>query len=299
MSGKNHCKTPKAFVSPVESARRSNLAVPVLLAWALFFSSCGKQTLSDEAKRDLEPFFRTLFTKSEFAYTLFGDKPMSFYTYFYKQPRECFTQATLFEPRLEQHYKTYKKYKHLFNTQHFLLLDQPCISDKFPTSGYVRDILIINKCAFIETVDKHRDIFTQRLAMPITGKALLTEIESNKNALYEVLHEDELLWGILLGYGLHNAELYARREEINDHKAVMPSIGFTSLEEELNSIDNILTGFTHEYHIDLIPQPLFFCNKSDAETLQLKEKYRQIQEKICETYSSKDFLALVFRQFYG
>jgi hypothetical protein len=146
---------------------------------------------------------------------------------------------------------------------------------------------------FIEIVDKHHDIFTQRLAQPVTGKALLAEIEANKNVLYEVLHEDELLWGILLGYGLHNAELYARREEINDNKAFTPSIGFSSIEEEIDTIDCTLTGFTHEHHVDLIPLPLFFCDKNDAETLLLREKYRQIREKIRAIYSSNDFSNLI------
>lgn len=237
-----------------------------------------------------------LFTKSEFAYTLFGDKPMSFYSYFDKQPRECFIHAKFFEPRLERHYKTYEKYKHLFNTEHFLLIDQPCISDKFPTSGCVRDILIINKLAFIETIEKHQALFTQKLATSVTGKALLAEIEANRNILYEVLHEDELLWGILLGYGLHNAELYARREQINDKNTSEPSKGFACLEEELGCIDDILTGFNHAYHVDLISLPLFFCDKNDVETLHLKKKYSKVQEKIHDIYSSQYFLDLVYRQ---
>jgi hypothetical protein len=49
--------------------------------------------------------------------------------------------AKFLEPQLEHQYETYEKYKNYFNTKNFLLVDQPCISNKFPTAGYVRDIL--------------------------------------------------------------------------------------------------------------------------------------------------------------
>lgn len=253
--------------------------MPLLLTGALLLSSFKKAPLSEEVRSELEPFFRMIFSKSEFAYTLFGDKPISFYSYFDKQPAEIFLYAKPLEPRLEQHFKLYRKYEHLFNTQNFLLLDQPCISDKFSTSGFSRDILIINKRALIEIVDKHKDIFTARLSAPITGKTLLAEIEAKKNVLYEVLREDELLWGILLGYGTHNAQLYACRGALLK--------------------DDPLTGFSHEYYIDLIPLPLFFCDKNHIETVQLKEKYREIQKKISAIYFSQDFFSIVANAFFN
>jgi hypothetical protein len=286
-------------VQNVSKRKRNNfLMLFLFLGGAFFFFSCHTTTspLADEEQQDLESFFRMLFTQSEFAYTLLGDKPLSFYSYFYRQPKACLILAKFFEPKLEHHYTTYQKYKHLFSTNNFLLLDQPCLSNKFPTAGYARDILIINKQAFITTVDKHENLFSKRLATPVTGKSLLSEIEGNKNVLFEVLQEDELLWGILLGYGGHNASLYARQEEIRTHRSVMASSGFENTQDEMAFIDDHLTTFSDDYNLYLIPLPKFGFDDQNGDTSVLINKYRETQKRICEVYCSPNFLTLVLKQ---
>ncbi len=171
-----------------------------------------------------------------------------------------------------------------------------CISKKFPTSGIVRDILIVNKRAFEATVNDHLSLFHERLGQTVCADSLLRDIESGKNVLFDVLNEDELLWGILLGYGLHNAEIYARREAINEGQTTALTPGYSSLEKELDAIDGLLEGFTHEYFIDLIPLPMFMCDAHHIETKILKNKYRKEQEYIRMVYNSPDFLDLVLHQ---
>jgi hypothetical protein len=80
-------------------------------------------------------------------------------------------------------------------------------------------------------------------------------------------------------------------------KYLPPSIGFSSIEEEIDTIDCTLSGFSHEYHVDLISLPLFFCDKNDTETLLLKEKYSSMREKVSAVYSSQDFLAVILNEF--
>lgn len=221
---------------------------------------------------------------------------MSFYGYFARPPREFLIFSDLTDPKLEKHFITYEKYKNLLNTKNFIILDQPVISNKFPTAGYVRDIVIINKKEFAKIVEQNIFLFKDRLGSQITSSALLQAVESGHNVLTDVLQEDELLWGLLLGYGKHNSELYARREEITCNPGCILSKGFETLEEELDYVEEHLEGFTHEHHIDLISLPLFMCDKTDPTTEQLKVKYQKIQENICEIYRSADFFDQVWQK---
>ena len=175
------------------------------------------------------------------------------------------------------------------------MLDQPFVSSTLPTSGYTRDIIVINKPAFVQIVNKNLDLFHKRLGNKTNGEQLLNEIEEGRLVLSDVLQEDELLWGILLGFGRHNATLYARREEIVNNSLLL-SEGFQTMDEELEYVQDHLTGFSHEYLIDLVPLPLFMSDSSHAETKELKRKYQKVQERICDIYRTPDFLDHVLKR---
>ncbi len=283
-----------------KNVKNKKIGVLLCLSLGAFFltGSALPETclLSASERIELNSFFRLLFQRSEFGYTLFGQKPMSFYSYFIQLPPECLMFGSFSDPRIEKHYLTYDKYKDRFSFENYIILDQLCISNKFPTSGAVRDILIINKRAFAATVNEHLSLFKEKLGQVVCAESLLKAIESGKNVLLDVLNEDELLWGILLGYGDHNAEIYARREALKNGKAIAPSPIYSSLEEELNAIDDLLMGFTHEYFIDLISLPMFMCDPNHIETRMLKKKYQQVQEHLRAVYNSPDFFDLVLRQ---
>lgn len=282
----------RRFVQNVKKKKGNKLILPLLLlAEAFLFSSYSSQreVLSHQERNELESFFRKLFTKSEFAYSLFGNKPMSFYTYFIKIPKTASFNTNFLEPKIEKYDDLFKRGYSFFNTNNFLLIDQPFISDKFPTKDCVRDILILNKEAFILTIDNHSNLFEKRLGRHVTGKELLLEIESGKNVLSEVLSDDEFLWGLLLGYGKKNAELYAEREEIID----------ICNSKNLKKEKTHLTGFSNEYYLHLIPLPMFLCDKDSIETKTIKHKYLKTQEKVFEVYTSSSFLDLILNQLQG
>jgi hypothetical protein len=260
------------------------------------FSFPQASFLRESERAELESFFRLLLKKSEFGYTLFGDKPLSFFSYCIKPPPGFLIFTSFTDPKIEKHYLTYQKYKDKLSTKSYIILDQICISNKFPTSESFRDILIINKQAFSKSVHTYLPLFKERLGENASADNLLLDIELGKNVLFDVLKEDELLWGILLGYGAHNAEIYARREAIKDGGSLFPTHNYSNLGEELDAIDDLLVGFTHEYFIDLIPLPMFLCDKNHVETQLLKSKYQKVQEHIHEVYNSPDFLNLVLQQ---
>jgi len=271
-----------------------------LLVGAFFSFSFSSPSPSSSSERiELESFFRLLFKKSEFGYTLFGQKPMSFYSYFIKLPPDSLIFANFSEPKLEKNFRTYSKYKDLLSSENYLIMDQTSISNKFSTSGMVRDIFVINRNAFRETVNKYLPLFEERLGEGICADDMLKDIEAGKNILFDVLKEDELLWGILLGYGAHNAEIYARREAIVEGRVLFATHGYSNLEEELEAIDHILAGFTHEYFIDQIPLPLFLCDTDHTETKSLKTEYQKVQKHITEVYNSSNFLDEVLERLHS
>ncbi len=81
--------------------------------------TCGLRSCERD---ELSSFFRFLFQKSEFGYTLFGQKPMSFYSYFIKFPPECLIFSSFTDPKIETHYQTYNKYKDKFSFKIILFL---------------------------------------------------------------------------------------------------------------------------------------------------------------------------------
>ncbi len=271
-----------------------------LLVGAFFSFSFSSPSLSSTSERiELESFFRLLFKKSEFGYTLFGQKPMSFYSYFIKLPPDSVIFANFTEPKIEKNFRTYSKYKDVLSSEKYIIIDQTSISNKFSTSGMARDIFVINRNAFTETVNKYLSLFEKKLDERISAENMLKDIEAGKNILFDVLKEDELLWGILLGYGPHNAEIYARREAIIEGRVLFATHDYLTLEEELEAIDSTLAGFTHEYFIDQIPLPMFLCDTDHTETKLLKTEYQQVQKKIVEIYNSPNFLDQVLERLHS
>lgn len=74
----------------------------LLILISVLFGGCvSEKSLTSNERIELESYFRTLFTKSEFAFTLFGDKPMSFYDYVDKPPIGFLIHTSLIDPKIE------------------------------------------------------------------------------------------------------------------------------------------------------------------------------------------------------
>lgn len=65
-------------------------------------------------------------------------------------------------------------------------------------------------CKSLSIVSKHLNIFKEKLGSNLTPETLLKKIEDTRK-FASIIKNDEVLWGILLGYGVHNAKLYDRK----------------------------------------------------------------------------------------
>lgn len=254
-------------------------------------------TIPEKEKEALERLFRYLLNREHFIYTLFGEKPMSWTNYAITISDNDDIPLLQSELKFRKRWQIWKKYEHLFPIKHYLLIDVfSDISDK-------HDIFFINKEYFINKINEHLDLFQEALGKNITGTTLLKKIEKDPKILL-AFDTHQMLLGILLGYGEHNARLYDKRHQISFFvwkkdlpkipiKIPTPSAGFSSLQEEFKSYFSVLTLFGDPGYSPLLIGPVHFvADHKHPETIALKEKYRRLREEISAIYAKGDFLEI-------
>lgn len=250
--------------------------------------------MSKSEKESLEKLFYTLFNGEHFIYTLFGDKPMSFTDYSTKL-FDVDDVLSHHELRFQNRWKVWKKYKYLFPMKHYLLIES------LPNSKGDVNIYFINRQCFIDKVDEHLELFQNALGAHITGALLLEKIEENPQLL-SFISNHQILLGILLGYGKHNAQLFDQRNKLSPFvyrkefpkiptKIPHPSKGFSSLKDEFNSYFSVLTLFGDPHYSPLLIQSIHFvADHTHPETMALQQKYRKMRSEISAIYAKGNFL---------
>lgn len=271
-------------------------------------------TLPKDDKEELEWLFRYLNFDAATSYVLFGNKPMGFALFYEIEPHfskildpydfeDSFTRLSQLNVRINRGWNSWKKHRHLFPSTNFLLIENR-------NSKCIR-IFMINKREFIKKVEENIDIFREFLGNHITPDAILNDCITSNNVIDSTLKNNDYLLGILLGFGRHNAELFFRRKQIKNEKhlkeisltqeTLTPSRGFSTLEEEYNHINKILTSFAETNNFDFNPLfmflPGFVADHGHAETQQLKSEYTRQYKKILKTYRNGDFLETTLKQY--
>jgi len=238
------------------------------------------------------------------SYVLFGTKPMAFA--FLKREEVFRAQAPgvyeVMDSITQYHihnfvglkgWEAWEKYKHLFASSNFVLLQN--------SEPNLNTLYLINKREFLKTVEEEIDLFKKVLGSHITPQKVLDQCLTSKDVFEIALKGNHALLGVLLGFGRHNAELFARRNEIMHKKALMPSSGFATLEEEYAYLDAKLQSFTEEESEEWnslgLTLPCFAADLDHPETQKLKMKYRKQFKEIVQKYKGADFLEVTLRQF--
>ena len=266
------------------------------------FAQNTKDILSKipQSDRDaLVSIFYRMMHADNLSYTLFGDKPISLSGDFNLTPYGNILWAKFqCGGVFWKNWEIWEKHQNDFLIKNYLFIKEPSIN-----SSDVTNIIFINKRQFIKIVDKHLDIFKDRLRRNLTGKSLLHEVEE-KRKFASIIHNDEVLWGVLLGYGLHNAQLYNERLKLEKfinieelpkipEKKPSPRKNFTSIEEEYNFLNSQLEFFGEQTYSPLIASPIHFvADSSHPETKDLEKKYKALRERISAIYAKGDFLEI-------
>jgi|GEM_PF-1841082 len=283
------------------------------------FSSCSQhsknrqqittltQELSAKERKELTIFFHDLFAQNELGYSLFGDKPMSFCWPNTLSPRfsekdytfKVYVEGTvpLFKPLA-----TWKNITQRLKIKNYLLIIEE--QNKFP--GFT---VLINKKAFEATFNKNQDLFRRAYSEEITAKKIIDRLENDQDIWKEPLFQNDMLLGIMLGFGKHSAELFQRRCALECGifnppfllQPTIPNSGFLSLDEELKYLRDHLQIYSkkNEWYTNTCPCLLrvttvpFAHDPDDSEAQALIKKYKKLHEKLVAIFDQDDWLETV------
>ncbi len=149
----------------------------------------------------------------------------------------------------------------------------------------IKFIFLINKMEFIKKIKEYQQLFNDILKCSVTPEKMLTDIESGRLKFQDAIKNSELLLGILLGFGEHNARLYERRQKLERPKkteqlllkSIIPQPNFSTVEEEIDYLNSLLLPFG-DYNYSPIYAPIvhFVADHSHPETILLDVKYKKL-----------------------
>ena len=258
-------------------------------------------SIPQQDREEIKSLFKNLFKIHTFAYSLYGDKPMTygdvclegnslFWTYeicqldqLYKEILEIYSEPCVLT---KKRWEIWKKYNNRFRMKKYLLMEK--------SIGKRKRIFLINKEAFRKIIDNEIDIFKRIIGKEISSEKLLSEFQSENTNVLDLLNDSEGLLGILLGFGKHNSMLFQKREDILDDLEWKKNSHIYRLEElknKLNLANNKLQSL-HEhdpYIIASINRVCFVADTEHDETVKLRKKYDNLNRKINEIYSREDW----------
>lgn len=300
--------------------RRRRILIYILLLFC-FINFFHKRNLSDSyigkdvaiilkamPKSDrerLEYFLLEFVTWGGGGYVLFGEKPMALDVVDEKiTPFKSFSdfKFAIIPRRIKavRGYKTWRKYEKFFPMPKYAFFYEKLEEDPMFT--------LVNKNAFIQKVEQHKEDFKLILHRDVQGNELLKE-GLNKPLISEVLCNHDGLIGTLLGYGRENAFLFHQRNQLGTEEEIIDfcekhrfQSAWTDEEFEafrvqfLNHswIESYVTGsYMKDFRLMVLPG--FAAVFDLPETQYLRNHYLQTKEKIIEFYKDKDFLEATLR----
>ena len=185
--------------------------------------------LTLEEKENMEALFAHFFFFDAFSYPLFGSKPMS---------------IGLLLDQFQKGWTAWIKIAHLFHSEKFVIADYIFNDNRF--------VLIANLDLVEKVYFENKAIFDQTFEGRMTMKDLKLCLKE-RNALFQELMRNDLILGILLGYGTRNAQVFAAQEPMKPFTSVHPVF----------------------YYFSKILPPYFACDPQSEETIELKRRYKQ------------------------
>lgn len=260
-------------------------------------------TLPAVERRMLERFFRRLLTREAMGYVLLGVKPMGF---------------TLIDPAngsgvFEQGWRKWQKVQSVLplspdfifrETPHHYLLRDKAMQQHLDRN---RRLVLIHKPAALQVMKRHWGYFAQELgkAFPtlnLTPERVLEYLQTDNPVSNHIFAHDGM-FGILLGFGGRNAQLFHRERELKlnrNNPQFPPSPGFQSAQAEEQWINQTLRSPAFDAMVDQYSAgnysvlfPGFVGDPQDPETREWLERYREARPLVQNLYDSPAFLSRI------
>ncbi len=294
------CCIREALVQPGEEKAETQVNMKVKAFVSL---------LSEEQRSVLAGFFKMIIGESLSGYVIFGDKPLCVEAWSLEEEETIFSG---FDPEL----LLYTKWQDLWKSLEISPENKEYLFILFDVDYGYRHLICINRKAFIQTVNDNITLFRYVLGPTLTAEQLLDQLIHSKSRFYDVLKDDHVLLGILLGYGRQNALLVSRKELISDvfpkdykedfpyiakkvrftHKKLpkiqsrRPSIGYDCLADEINALKKKTVVSTHLKLFKTCTLPHFGCEPASQETQALLNTYEANRSLILKTLDDPLFL---------
>ncbi len=232
----------------------------------------------------LDHFFHEIMIREPLAYTMVGEKPMSFTVYY--PLGSCILSFLPRNIHTLRGWKVWKKYEHFFQNERMVFWE-----DANPWGGLNPFLVLADKKLCREITQEHAADF-QHLPGDLFQKVGTVPF------LLGTLQKNEFLAGILFGFGRTNAGLYWERH-LHPELPRVPSVWGN--QEALIRRRSAWKDITFQ-KLDMkdLMLPVFVGNPDSDESVLLKEKYLAARQKIQRFYKGKDFLAATLSLYkYG
>lgn len=267
-------------------------------------------SLSPYERGVLSAFFRLLLTEECCGYSLYGEKPVCVQEFIEGEtPLAVHQDLIIRSCFLREGYRIWQK-SGLANIPSNYVIQA---SQSSNSEGWL-DLFFINKRSFLNVVDKDLTLFQYVLGPKVTSRSLLGQFLDPKQNLSSILHEDRVLTGLVLGYGVQNSLHGSRLEYLHEHLrsnkltsengesmarigSCAPSFGFSSISEEKEHFQQKI--FITTDRANRSPRLPWFSAIEHEETDRLLATYETTQKKIEKILASDRFLEEVLIQFFG
>lgn len=254
------------------------------------------QSLPIQEKMDLEVFFEKLMdstgsgTLPSINYALWGDKPLAINAYWIADDTGAIDGLGETESFIQKGYNFWERLSvSPNNKKYFFLIFQ---------EGNHKHLVCINRQAFLDVVRENINLFRYVLGCNLTPERLLNQLIEKKDYFYDVIKNDRVLLGILLGYGTENAilgtwdEIYSFQygKERKEEFPLISKKARLNYEKESIELSSKLTTSWKLKKFDTFRIPLFGCSPSSEETKQLLTIYENNRNKIKAVAEDENFL---------
>jgi FKBP-type peptidyl-prolyl cis-trans isomerase len=184
------------------------MKILLFLLTTLFSLSLNSVEVKNDERIILEKFWKTTFYESEFGYVYFGLKPVCQIGYWKKDA---------LPPGIIRHKNNviFKEGMAVWKECGFSTMTpfNLCACENAYDENMV-DIIFINRELAKKTIDENITLFQYCLGPGVTSEKLVEEIENPHNKFLDVLGKNNVLIGIVLGYGAKNSIAVSRSEKI-------------------------------------------------------------------------------------
>jgi len=269
-------------------------------------------TISHEDESALHDFLFDLISTTECGYVLYGNKPICFLGVIPPGVDCIGTVGHHKSVFITSGMKTWEKLQFPKESDNYILhMYNHAENHDEPT-----DVILINRSAFFNVVNANLILFQYVLGPDVTAEKLLKDLLDPSKDFISVLKNDDVLIGILLGFGTNNALYVSRSEQISgsifrrekgiilpslqidDIKASEPSFGYHSVEEELEDLyaRSVLSSRNLSEQSPIL---YFGCLPETEESKSLIKHYEDTQLKLIQVLESNNFLSAVLSRFFG